>query len=117
MSKRLRRSLEEEMRLCANDADVGADREHPVSVPDSMEKQDSGSIMEYDKDFYDPAPKPKSPSQLKNHPLYTSKYNFVNPKLKVFTGMMFLKYDDENHGNHSSLATGAYCELCDTTLA
>jgi hypothetical protein len=59
----------------------------------------------------------KTPSQLQHRPLYCYPYQFTRPDVIVFKGLLFLTFDkEEDVGKKLSLVTGAYCELCDTTL-
>jgi hypothetical protein len=121
-----RHCLEEELRQAAMD-DVGADREHPLMVSDdtnpaaSKKRKASSPIDIPDSDDdaadADDGPvRPKSPSQLRNRPLFCSPYKFTKPDVIVFLGMMFLTFDTEEDAQEgkSSKATGAYCQLCDT---
>jgi hypothetical protein len=57
-----------------------------------------------------------SPSQQKERPPFTSMYKFIAEDVKVFTGKMHLYYNRPEDTECSTLAVGAYCELCDKTF-
>jgi hypothetical protein len=87
---------------------VGGDHNNPVQLPESTSNGGSD-----DDDNVAAVAAPPSPSTLKNHPMYTSEYNFVKKDVKVFAGKLHLVYSDDRHNNRSSFAVGAYCEMCD----